>query len=88
MNEFYSLMEEQRKLDGKVVALFERMHEDAKRLKATSPTAIHTLANLLAENCRGSSSCIINPCPFSKHCNDITPTDWECYALQFDKQNC
>ena len=91
MNDFYSLMEEQRKLDGKVVALFERMHEDFKELKQekvpiTTTKAFKTVTAFAATCCRSLAVDCDIECPFSdKQCRNIKAEDWEHYILTSDE---
>lgn len=91
MNDFYSLMEEQRKLDGKVVALFERMHEDYKSLRKdkipiTTTKAFKTMAYVAAIWCRSLDVDCDIECPFpDKKCKDIKAEDWERYILTSDE---
>ena len=91
MNDFYNLMEEQRKLDGKFVALFERMHEEFKELKKekvpiTTTKAFKTVTFFAAMCCRSLAVDCGIKCPFlGKSCRDIKAEDWEHYILTSDE---
>ena len=91
MNEFYSLMEERRKLDGKFVALFERIHEDHIELKKekvpiTTTKAFRTMTIFAANCCRSLAVDCDIECPFrTKLCSDIKAEDWEHYILTSDE---